>query len=1166
MYLAELELQGFKSFAQKTHVTFGSGVTAIVGPNGCGKSNIVDALRWALGEQRPSLLRSTAMSNVIFNGTASRKAQGMAEVSVTIHNNKGILPLEFRDVTVTRRLFRNGDSEYLLNKVPCRLKDIVDLFMDTGMGANAYSVIELKMVEEILTDRNNDRRRLFEEAAGLTKYKERRKQTLRKLEETRTDLQRVDDLLVEIRKNVRSLQMQAGKAQRAKEYGEQLRHLDLALSRHEHRTILAELLPLMERIVHAEQEKEELTRMSAQLDEQYDLTKESLTAKEQDVVHAQRQVNRLHAAIQEAETAVRIATERIASEENVIRQFETDVTQSEDELKDWKRAQKRAEDQVAGAEAVVAEKDEAVRNARLVVEAMQADVNRVRESLEAATRQYQDVNLAISALQSKSVRLDARIEQMLDENQRLARQIENAQADADHFDEDEAALRYAFKQAVEAREAAEARRDDAVLERQRLADEQNALKDRMRAAQSKRETVAAEIALLDGLAASTDAVPESVAYLTRAGAEAPGITPLSDLFSTTPELAVALESALGEAVNWLVTDTVSQAKTAFGALRKASKGKAAILPMELVPASSPIHPDSIRHQVKVGKAYAKVADWLLGRVVLAADLDDAASKVKGGFSAVTADGDVIDSEIVYKGGSTHKNVGLRVGLKDRIETLRSSLDATDADVRRIGDELVDANTKLDRIRLDGYHQDVKTAEAAARDIENKLNALVTRKTLLTSSALDLRDRLRRNEETVKTARAEREQMRPEAERLQASADELIALQVKSRAEREKKEDARQKAQQVWNEHQLAAQQSRNQLENIRKDLERASVAIAGIHKRLEIRAANAKESKQRILEAQEQIRVSTSDLTRAKADKADADGALAEADEIAARYRGRLNQIETDLRDVRRRKEVNLELVHHLGMSKERYEMQAGAIADHVWETYGLLMEAVTEELPEDAEPGAVRETISTLRERLKNIGEVNALAIHEYEEENARLQLFEQQIADLNEAEQKLLATIDEINTTATNLFMNTFEQVRENFKTVFHTLFQENDDCDLKLDDSSDDPLERKINIIANPRGKRPSNIEQLSGGEKTLTAIALLFAIYLVKPSPFCILDEVDAPLDDANVDRFAGMIRRFSRDTQFIIITHNKKTMEHSEMLYGVTMPEVGISKLVAVKLD
>lgn len=1166
MYLAELELQGFKSFAQKTHITFGSGVTSIVGPNGCGKSNIVDALRWALGEQRPSLLRSSAMSNVIFNGTASRKAQGMAEVSVTIHNNKGILPLEFRDVTVTRRLFRNGDSEYLLNRVACRLKDIVDLFMDTGMGANAYSVIELKMVEEILTDRNNDRRRLFEEAAGLTKYKERRKQTLRKLEETRTDLQRVDDLLVEIRKNVRSLQIQAGKALRAKEHAEQLRQLDLALSKHEHATILSELSPLMDRIVHAEQEKDELTRSVLQLDEQFDLTKEGLSAKEQDVVHAQRQVNRLFAAIRDAETAVKIATERISAEQNVIRQFETDVTQSEEELKDWKRAQKRAEDQVAGAEALVAEKDETVRLARLAYETMQADVNRIRDALEAANRRYQETNLAISAMQSKSVRLEARIEQLSDESQRLTRQIEAAHLDADRFDADEARLRFEVKQAIEARELAEARRDQAQSQRQNLTELLNTLKDRIRTLQSRQDAGKAEIALLEGLASSTDAIPESVTFLTRSGGDSPKLTLLTDVLSVKSDVSVALESALGDAVNWLVADTVADAKRAFGLLRKASKGKAAIVPLELVPVSSPVHASSIRHQVTVDKRYAALADWLLGRVLLAADLDQASAMVKGGYSAVTSDGDVIDSEILYKGGSTHANVGLRVGLRDRIDALHATVDADSAAIRSAQLELEDAILAFDRIRMESFHQDVKAAEAASRDLENRLNSLVTRKTLLKSNALDLADRLRRNEVAIRGAREERDGLQPESEGLQQSLDEIIRLQVELRTEREKKEDARQKAQQVLNEHQLAAQQARNTLENIRKDLERAAVAIAGIHKRLETRAANARESKDRILESQAEIRRLTEDIARHKSDKIDADATLAEADDIAARYRGRLNQIETDLREIRRRKDVNLELLHHLGMSKERYELQAQTIADHVWEAYGMLMDAVAEKLPEGSDTGTVRETISHLRERLKNIGEVNALAIEEYEQESARLDLIEKQVADLNEAEAKLLSTIDEINTTATNLFMTTFELVRENFKTVFQTLFDENDDCDLRLDDNSDDPLERKINIIANPRGKRPSNIEQLSGGEKTLTAIALLFAIYLVKPSPFCILDEVDAPLDDANVDRFASMIRRFSRDTQFIIITHNKKTMEHSEMLYGVTMPEIGVSKLVAVKLD
>jgi chromosome segregation protein len=342
--------------------------------------------------------------------------------------------------------------------------------------------------------------------------------------------------------------------------------------------------------------------------------------------------------------------------------------------------------------------------------------------------------------------------------------------------------------------------------------------------------------------------------------------------------------------------------------------------------------------------------------------------------------------------------------------------------------------------------------------------------------------------------------------------------------------------------------------------------MAGIRKRLDMRAQNARESKDRILALKQAVKDLSASVASFKAEKIDADGALEDADDVAARQRGKLNQIETDLRDVRRRKEVNLELVHHLTMSKERYDLQSKSISDHIWETYGLLMDAVEEPMPEDADVGSLRETISMLRERLKNIGEVNALAINEYEEEKQRLDLFETQIADLAEAEQKLLSTIDEINTTATELFTNTFNQVRVNFKKVFNTLFEENDYCDLLLDGSVEDPLEQKIQIVANPRGKRPSNIEQLSGGEKTLTAIALLFAIYLVKPSPFCILDEVDAPLDDANVERFSAMIKSFSTDTQFIVITHNKKTMENSEMLYGVTMPEMGVSKLVAVKMD
>lgn len=1162
MYLAELELQGFKSFAQKTQITFGSGVTAIVGPNGCGKSNIVDALRWALGEQRPSLLRSTAMSNVIFNGTASKKPLGMAEVSVTIHNNKGILPTEFRDVTITRRLYRSGESDYLLNKVPCRLKDIVDLFMDTGMGSNAYSVIELKMVEEILTDRNNDRRRLFEEAAGLTKYKERRKQTLKKLEETRTDLRRVDDLLLEIRKNVRSLQIQAGKAQRAKEYAEQLRHLDLALSKHEYDTIRAEVNPLMERIIHAEQEKDDLTRTTESLEQQFTLTKETLSAKEQDVIHAQRNVNRIANAIRDAETTITIDTGKIAAEEGVIKQFEDDVIQSEDELNDWKRVQLRTEEQVTAADAEWSAKKAVADQSAELLERAKGDVARIREGLDAANRAYNDANLAISAMQAKKIRLESRMESLQEEILRLDRQIETRDKDVAGFDVEEAKITFELKQATEAKEMSEERRDEAVIERQRLSERQEATKDQLRVARSKRDAASAEVTMLEGLARSSEAYPESVNFL-----KDPSLRPVSDILSTTADYAIALESVLGDAVHLLVADTFAQAKAAFGKLKAADKGKAGILPLDKLSPDLPTHPHSLYHHVRCDAKYDAVKKLLLGRVVVAPSIDEASALVSGQrLSAVTLDGDVIESEFVYRGGSNHKNVGLRVGLQDKLATLSNAIESHEDRIHTLELELTDLRKAYEGVNVDKLTLAVKDADQTLRGLENRSNALLARKTVNEKNVSEIQERRDRAHEQIASSKAELDGMAPESESLHGRLDASIRRQVELRAELEGKEDARQKAQQVHNEHQMVASQAENQLENLKKDIERASVAMAGIRKRLDMRAQNARESKDRILALKQAVKDLSVSVASFKAEKIDADGALEDADDVAARQRGKLNQIETDLRDVRRRKDVNLELVHHLTMSKERYDLQSKSISDHIWETYGLLMDAVVEPMPEDADVGSLRETISMLRERLKNIGEVNALAINEYEDEKQRLDLFETQIADLAEAEHKLLSTIDEINTTATDLFTNTFDQVRVNFKKVFNTLFEENDVCDLLLDGSVEDPLEQKIQIVANPRGKRPSNIEQLSGGEKTLTAIALLFAIYLVKPSPFCILDEVDAPLDDANIERFSAMIKSFSTDTQFIVITHNKKTMENSEMLYGVTMPEMGVSKLVAVRMD
>ena len=398
MYISELELQGFKSFAHATKVSFDGGITSIVGPNGCGKSNIVDALRWVLGEQRPSLLRSSAMSNVIFNGTAKKKALGMAEVSLTFVNDKGILPIEYSELTITRRLYRSGDSEYLINGTSCRLKDIMELFMDTGMGSDAYSVIELKMVEEILNDKNNDRRKLFEEAAGVTRYKDQRKRSLRKLEETRKDLQRIDDLLIELRKKTRSLEIQAEKAVKAKDYKEELEKLDKALTLYEYERIQQELNPLIERINSAQFEKNELQQKLSSLETEDEKARNALLGKERAQAEAQRRVQSIAEAIQEATTHIRIAKQKIESEEKVLSEYKSDIKQGNKDLSDLQQVLTYSQEKLEGFTTERAHSEKSLEDSRVIYTQTQQQYSKVRHDIY-------ELEVQISAAKNELIQL-----------------------------------------------------------------------------------------------------------------------------------------------------------------------------------------------------------------------------------------------------------------------------------------------------------------------------------------------------------------------------------------------------------------------------------------------------------------------------------------------------------------------------------------------------------------------------------------------------------------------------------------------------------------------------------------------------------------------------------------------------------------------------------------
>jgi chromosome segregation protein len=1127
----------------------------------------VDALRWVLGEQRPTLLRSSSMSNVIFNGTAKKKALGLADVSLTFVNNKGILPTEYSELTITRRLYRSGDSEYLINDTPCRLKDIMELFMDTGMSSDAYSVIELKMVEEILNDRNNDRRRLFEEAAGVTRYKDQRKRTLRKLDQTLNDLQRLEDILVEVRKKARSLEIQAEKAAKAKKYQNELVSLDKAYNRQQFLAIQDELKPLKERIENAEKEKREITSKLDKLEESEEKAGNRLIDKERVQAEAQRRVSQLGNSIKEMETNLRIVREKIKNETNVIESQQKDIKQSHTDLEELRQLKETNEKQLTNFSDTLDQSEKSLKDSKETFNELQQKYTQIRHELYELEIAVGETNKKLRELQSERIRLESKLENSEDDRLRINRDIEDLEEEIDNARGELKISSGKLENVNQSLREKEEELQQVSEKREQLQAEREEMRDAMRSAKSRMESARSEISLMESLAESSEGLPGSVTFLMEHHAQDFNtMRSVGDLLQTDEDKAAALEAALGDAIHYVVVDTMQDAVRASHILKDQKKGRATFIPLAELSDSYTVAPESICHHIRTEEQFRAVAQLLTGSVMLTESVEEATPLPDQITSAVTPDGDLITSNRFYKSGSKNKQAGIRLGINDKLEKLQKCLDEHTAAFEKAEGELLEIEEQLRELNPETIRHAMKESQQEARKLEQEISRYQSGIQVYQKNISDLTNRKENISENEDRAAEQLDSLQPEQKELQEKIIELTDRQNEKKERLESLEEERAIAQNRYNDAQLKHQDVKNRAQNLEKEIERAERGIESIQNRLESRQKMMEESAGKIESYKDSIEQTEKQLEQSREQKIAADQMLSEAEEAAAKQRGEIKEITDDLKELRRNKEVNTELVHHLTMAREKFELQAQTLSDYVWETYGILMDQLTEELPEEMSPDEAKQRISWLKQKLNRIGEVNHLAIDEYEEEKERLDFYEEQIEDLQKAENEMRETIDEINRTATERFNKTFEQIRVNFQSVFHTLFEEDDNCDLIIEQDVVDPLEAKIEIKANPRGKRPSSISQLSGGEKTLTAIALLFAIYLVKPSPFCVLDEVDAPLDDANIERFASMIRSFADDTQFIIITHNKKTMSKAEMMYGVTMPETGISRLVGVKLD
>jgi chromosome segregation protein len=1176
MYLSKLEIIGFKSFAQKVNLTFDSGISAIVGPNGCGKTNIVDAIRWVLGEQRYSALRSEKMEDVIFNGTKARKPLGMAETSLVIENTKGILPSEYTQVTIGRRVYRSGESEYLLNKVPCRLKDILDLFMDTGMGADAYSVIELKMIETILSDKTDERRRLFEEAAGVTKYKHRRKAAYRKLESVQADLVRVNDIVSEVQKAVNSLERQAKRAEQFNDVKSRLRSLEIDLMEREYGQLISRRVPLEERLAALRESKNridtDLSKEEATLDE----LRHGMADTERRLAEAQRDVAAHSEQMNRMEQKNLVAAERIkALRDNVLR-YESEKSELHAEasqlgelketlivrISELKESEQRAADELTRCQAGLHGFDLRIEERKSALQVLNertiALVHAMAEKLTAQERNKGRVE-----------NLNGRAEHAAEEIQAYEQEIERIDRDIEALTDDDKQLRRAFTEAEMRYYQAEARKREL---REEL--DQVQVKEVELRGEIERKTAKADF--LKGLIESREGLSEGVRYLSSTDRWKPSRNlTVADAIYADEKYRAAIEAAVGEYAGLIIVDSVKDAETGVALLKSEERGKATFVCLERIPeivsrVRLPKIPGVIGWAADLGKfeePFAPLFRFILDRV-LVVDTDTTAARViraMSGVRCVTLAGELGTGVGITKGGSRRHDEGGTIGKQAQIEDIRQS-------VMALQEKLTALRGTKEKLLVDHDAIDLKSLTDTVKGIEKEMNGVEMRLAQLEFEKKRAGDIIGKNNEEIAGVSTEAAVLTAaidaEAPALERLAGEKTTVEQgvgAASAELATLEAEWSTRSQAVNDSHIALVRVRSEHENAVNDLKRAEASIADIIATMDRREMDVRRSQEDIAHARASMEENALALAALGETMARLDERRAAVEQEAARIRDEMHRIELKIKDERRSHDDSMQAVHDLDVKITELKGKAEHILARALEEYELALELKSYAEDEFVDFAALREEIQSLREKLKNLGNINFAAFEEYTTEKQRFEFLSSQRTDLLEAEKTLIATIEEINATAQRKFLETFALIRSNFIETFKSLFDPGDECDLKLEEDVD-PLEAAIDIVAKPRGKRPTSIHLLSGGEKTLTATALLFAIYLVKPSPFCILDEVDAPLDDANVDRFTRILRKFSNNTQFIVVTHNKRTMEAANALYGVTMEEEGVSKLVTVRFN
>lgn len=1200
MYLTKLEIFGFKSFPEKTTIEFAQGVSAIVGPNGCGKSNIVDALRWVLGEQGDRILRSEKRDDIVFNGTKTRKPLGVAEVSLTIINNKGILQTDYSEVKIARRFFKSGDTEYFLNGTKVRLKDLKNLFVDTGIGPDAYSVIELKMVETILSSVKNERRKMFEEAAGIVSYKQNRDLTFKRLESVRESLNRVNDIIREKQRNINTLERQVKKNEEAKKVFEELKALEIAISIEEYNQMLNEIREIKEHESENISLKENLQKEIEEYDNKLDELIETAAEKDKLFKNVSESVSGKRKEIDKFERENLVNEQKIKSLDENIKRLKSENESLLTGLKKNKDRLEELHNNIEILKNTIFVSEKSLDEKRTVLDNTKKVLREKKDEILLLGKKIKDVNKLVIDKRSNFAKTKNRHDSNLERLNFLSSENQSKLSDVKNLDSEKINSEKELNELKQNLKILEKSYDEKLRNKNSL--EKN-IADAEKNIQSERlnlQKQLSKISYLENLIDSFEDYAEGVSHLIKTESTA-GISTVIDTIEVEDKFKAAIETALGEVSNYIILNDSTRLHKLIKSLEENDKGKVTfILQDKLFSGMNQYiefendNLDFLKEKGVYGFAdsfarstnaeYSLLIKYLLDEYVIVENIDIAFKLSRDNYyKFITLDGDIVTDGVV-RAGSNIKEDNIKIGRKQRIEKLRLT-------AKNEEDKISELEAYVEKLKADCESIDLDSDIKSISELEKLINRKSQDISILDFKINSINNSIQENEEEYGKIISENEELTKQIN----SAMEDINLEENSLANLEKEltflsdefeevDKQHNEAQTDFNTFNMEVTKLRSELKTDESNYSRISGTIEYQNKQIEKNKAEIERDLKQYEECRSKIEYNLSRLDEIRAEQS----SYLETFNILKSEIDSLRDIQNKINQEQRQRRSTFDKVSQKLIDSQikirENTIKSEQIHEYIQKKYEY---TISEEDKTDLNNPILQEFIdsdSTLNlyrakksadiigERLKKLGGgYQQLVWDSFQEEKDELQRIIDQKQDIVESEKDIKKTIEKLDTEARERFVKTFNQIRDNFINVFKELFSEGDEANLRLVYEEDekgkineDPLEAKIEITAKPRGKRPTSIELLSAGEKTLTAIALLFAIYQVKPSPFCVLDEVDAPLDPANLGRFNKMIRKFSDNTQFILITHNERTMESVDRLYGVTMQEPGVTTIVETK--